>query len=152
MNKTFARGAAVKPKPVWDGKRAVRDGMVAVVYSGGYGAAWSAFADTREERDLRLFHPDLVGLVERFDEVIHEAERDRTPGAGGRAENFIRAKYEYIQEWARTWLGADAYEAEPGCRINLHVRWIPVGAEFVIHEYDGAECVRLKSQMDWITA
>jgi hypothetical protein len=35
---------------------------------------------------------------------------------------------------------------------NLTIQWIPVGTEFRINEYDGAESIILKERERWITA
>ena len=36
--------------------------------------------------------------------------------------------------------------------MDLEIEWIPVGTEFRIHEYDGAESIELKEELNWITA
>ena len=35
---------------------------------------------------------------------------------------------------------------------NLSIRWVPVGTEFRIDEYDGSESVVIKEEDHWITA
>ena len=35
---------------------------------------------------------------------------------------------------------------------ELVIRWIPLGTEFRIDEYDGAESIQLKDKEHWITA
>jgi hypothetical protein len=35
---------------------------------------------------------------------------------------------------------------------NLAVAWLPVGTEFQIEEYDGAESIKIKGELNWITA
>ena len=35
---------------------------------------------------------------------------------------------------------------------DLAVGWVPEGAEFRIKEYDGAESIELKGEINWITA
>jgi hypothetical protein len=35
---------------------------------------------------------------------------------------------------------------------DLEIEWIPVGAEFRIHEYDGAESIEIKEELNWFTA
>jgi hypothetical protein len=35
---------------------------------------------------------------------------------------------------------------------DLVVRWIPVGTHFRIHEYDGAETLEIREEMDWMVA
>ena len=36
--------------------------------------------------------------------------------------------------------------------IDLEIEWIPVGTEFRIHEYDGAENIELKEELNWFIA
>jgi len=36
--------------------------------------------------------------------------------------------------------------------LNLVVNWIDEGTEFTIDEYDGAESITFKENIDWITA
>ena len=59
--------------------------------------------------------------------------------------------------------GADPYEIEKYCERlygddhyfscdELTIAWIPEGTEFIIHEYDGSECLRFRSEMHWIVA
>ena len=35
---------------------------------------------------------------------------------------------------------------------QLAVAWLSVGTEFRIEEYDGAESIKIKNEIDWITA
>ena len=35
---------------------------------------------------------------------------------------------------------------------DLRIEWVPIGTEFRIHEYDGAESVECKDKLNWITA
>jgi hypothetical protein len=35
---------------------------------------------------------------------------------------------------------------------ELTVHWVPVGSQFQIHEYDGAESLRLASKQKWLVA
>jgi len=39
-----------------------------------------------------------------------------------------------------------------GGASDLTVVWVPVGTEFIIDEYDGAESIIFKNQEQWITA
>jgi hypothetical protein len=32
---------------------------------------------------------------------------------------------------------------------DLTVEWVPIGREFRIHEYDGAESIEYKDELDW---
>ena len=42
-------------------QKVIRDGMVAVLYSPGYGAGWYTW--NRDNEDM-MFHPEIVALVE----------------------------------------------------------------------------------------
>lgn len=103
-------------------ERVVRDGRVAVLYSPGFGAGWSTWGDS-EIRDRLLFDPEVVAWVE-----------------GGKQGPLpdLEAKYgEYFYDG-----GAD----------DLAIRWVPVGARFRIHEYDGSESVVLFDEDEWVEA
>ena len=43
-------------------------------------------------------------------------------------------------------------EVFKGGMIDLEIEWIPVGTEFRIHEYDGAENIELKEELNWFIA
>ena len=80
--------------------KVVRDGMVAVLYSPGYGAGWSTWAST-DIREQILYDPGLVDLVE------HEKWSE--------AQSYVTLKY------------PDFYA---GGLEDLHIEWIPVGTQF----------------------
>ena len=101
--------------------RVVRDGKVAVLYSAGYGAGWSTWAE-REMRERMLFDPKVVAWVEAG--KVGEVPTDH-----------------FGNEYLYTG-GAD----------DLTIRWITVGTQFRIHEYDGSEHVVLASEEEWHTA
>ena len=106
--------------------KVIRDGKVAVLVSPGFGAGWSTWAYSGEEdnRDFMLFDSTLVTMVERGDSV--EA-----------IEAYVTAKH------------PDTYCGGAG---DLKVQWLPVGTAFRIHEYDGAESVEIRDDIDWIIA
>jgi len=106
--------------------KVIRDGKVAVLVSPGFGAGWSTWAYNGEEdnRDFMLFDPTLVTMVERGDSV--EA-----------IESYVTA------------IHPDTYCGGAG---DLKVQWLPVGTAFRIHEYDGAESVEIRDDIDWIIA
>lgn len=106
--------------------KAVRDGKVAVLYSPGFGAGWSTWADD-EYVEFTMFDPGLVALAER------------------------RASEEEVKEYIRTTLGEEAYVYTGGWR-NICIRWIPVGTVFFIDEYDGSESIKEYSRQDYYTA
>lgn len=101
--------------------RVIRDDKVAVLYSPGYGAGWSTWADK--------------GLCERllFDPVV--VEWVEAGKVGEVPVDHLNDEYLYTG-------GAD----------DLTIRWVPVGTQFRIHEYDGSESVVLISEEKWFTA
>jgi hypothetical protein len=107
-----------------------RDQEVAVLYSPGYGAGWSTWAE-QSERELLLFDPDIVQLV---------MERD---------QNQITLE-EFEQRMEMIWQlkGYTSYCA-PG---EVQVTWLPEGTQFRIHEYDGSERVITLTEDIWHVA
>jgi len=104
-------------------ERVVRDGRVAVLVSPGFGAGWSTWAD-RELRERLLFDPEVVAWVE-----------------GGKVGSLPDLEEKY---------GADHFY--DGGASDLIVEWVPVGAKFRIHEYDGSESLVLESEEEWFVA
>jgi hypothetical protein len=99
----------------------IRDGKVAVLISGGYGAGWSSWTDHESEM---LFNPEIAQMVldeKSNDEIIAVAEA----------------------KWPEAYLGGID---------GLHVVWLPVGTEFRVTEYDGAESIQIKQDTNWIVA
>jgi hypothetical protein len=43
-------------------------------------------------------------------------------------------------------------EIYKGGMMDLEIEWVPVGTEFRIGEYDGAESIELKDEAGWFTA
>jgi hypothetical protein len=35
---------------------------------------------------------------------------------------------------------------------DLQVKWLPIGTHFSIYEYDGAESIEVREEIDWIVA
>lgn len=105
-------------------ERVVRDGKVAVLYSPGFGAGWSTWADD-SLRERLLFDPEVVAWVEG--------------GKKGPVPD-LEAKF-----------GDDDYFYDGGAS-DLQVRWVPIGVRFRIHEYDGSESVILETEEDWVVA
>jgi hypothetical protein len=105
--------------------KVIRDGKVAVLVSVGYGAGWSTwFSGNRKE--VLLFHPKIVEMVEQG----HKNEIKST--------------------WIEQELGLkDVYT---GGVDGLEIEWVPVGTQFVIHEYDGHESLRTIDDFYWMTA
>lgn len=104
-------------------ERVVRDGRVAVLVSPGFGAGWSTWAG-KELREQLLFDPVMVAWV--------------MAGKSGPLPD-LESKY------------GDQYFYDGGAS-DLIVAWVPVGAKFRIHEYDGSESIVLESEEEWLIA
>jgi len=103
-------------------EKLIQDNKVAVLYSPGFGAGWYTWNNVD------------CGAEIMFDPVL--------------AQYVLQAKYDEALTYASMrW--PDAYL---GGINDLQVEWIPIGTDFRIHEYDGAETIELKDEMDWVTA
>lgn len=101
----------------------IRDGNVAVLVAGGYGAGWSTWA--REFGEQMMFDPNVVEAVECGDVPLEDI-------------------LEYLEE---------TYPAEHFSGYGqLEVVWVPEGSRFRIEEYDGSEGLVLEKDYYWITA
>jgi hypothetical protein len=101
-------------------RKVVRDGMVAVLVSPGWGAGWSTWNDEPE----LVFLPEVVewvenGKMEDIDDVLRRVypEPYDLPYSGGACE--------------------------------LEVKWLPQGTPFCISECDGSESLKSPSSEDW---
>lgn len=126
--------ALVTPEIVIQGEivtdRIERDGMIAVLYSPGYGAGWSTWMeDSMVER--ALYCPRLV-------QFILENEGKYTPQRHAKMEAICKEEF-----------GEDAYF---GGLNQLEVDWVPKGTQFYIKAYDGSECIVQRDNMHWHTA
>jgi hypothetical protein len=101
-------------------EKVVREGLVAVLVSPGFGAGWSTW---NSEIPEIMFDPVVVGMVE-------DGTNPETITA------YCEAKY------------PNGYF---GGVTDLEVKWIPVGTQFRVHEYDGSETLECKDAMSWIT-
>ena len=98
-----------------------RDGKVAVLVSGGFGAGWSTWMD-EEHAAVLLYHPKIVELVEQ--KRTHEITQDICKDILG----ILDKENSYVCV-----LGAS----------NLRVEWIEKGSLFEIEEYDGSETLHI---------
>ena len=103
-------------------EKIVHNGLVAVLYSPGFGAGWSTWNNTFPQC---LFDPDIVRMVEKEDDP-HQIE------------SFAESKY-----------GEDFYG---GGAEDLRILWLPEGTEFIVNEYDGSESIQTKENIGWIKA
>lgn len=94
-------------------EKIVRDGMVAVAVSPGFGAGWSTWTDVNpmDARFNQLF------LDDKHDEAAALCDELELGYAGG----------------AR----------------DVEIKWVPVGTEFQIVEYDGTESIEYKDKIVW---
>ena len=113
----------------WDlvADRLIRDEKVAVLYSPGFGAGWSTWC--HEDLEVRLamvFDPQIADIVDQGEADWQE-----------RAEAIAQIKY------PNSYLGG---------LHDLQVKWLPVGTQFRVTEYDGSESIEVNTEIDWITA
>lgn len=95
-------------------KKYKKNGMVAVLYSPGYGAGWSTWTCKDEEIEFLLFDKKLARLVEAGD---------------------LAAAEKYV-----TSIHPDVYT---GGAKDLRIEWLPEGTHFRVEEYDGSERIVL---------
>ena len=106
--------------------RLMRDEQVAVLYSPGFGAGWSTWQEEANVRQCMLFDPQIADIVDQGAADWQE-----------RVEAIARIKY------------PDAYL---GGLQDLRVKWLPVGTQFRVLEYDGNESIEINGEQEWITA
>ena len=92
-----------------------KDGKVAVLVSGGYGAGWSTWAN--DHSDFLAFDAGLVDMAER------------------------KATIPEVEAYLKSQLGDDYYVYMGGWG-DVEVEWLEEGTPFYIHEYDGSESLR----------
>ena len=96
-------------------EKVIRDGKVAVLYSPGYGAGWSSWWHSNDvPKEFAVFDKSLVEAVERGDSYgkVEEMLKEKFPG-----------QYLCLLGWP------------------VKIKWLPVGTQFRIDEYDGSESV-----------
>lgn len=92
------------------------NGKVAVAYSPGFGAGWSTWNDD-ELAETLLFHPDIINMV------------------------LSNRQSEINTDWLVEHFGEEFKDVYRGGASNLSIKWVPVGTQFRIDEYDGSESV-----------
>jgi hypothetical protein len=103
--------------------KVIKNDMVAVLYSPGFGAGWYTWHGLEQ----LVFEPKIVEMVE-----------------AGRQE-------EIDKKWISENLGL-LENAYYGGAKDLEIRWVPVGKRFMIKEYDGSESVILEDDLNFLTA
>ena len=99
----------------------IENGLVAVLYSPGFGAGWYSWHGIRE----LLFDPKVVDMV------------------------MEKTSAKTIELYCETVYGKESYY---GGASDLEVTWVQPGFQFIIDEYDGAETLKLKEEIIWVTA
>ena len=107
-------------------KRYNGQGEVAVLYSPGYGAGWSTWALSDDEREASMYDSRIVDMV-----------------LAGKASEITSEFIENLWEVEHFYAGG----AERLC-----VEWIGVGNQFRINEYDGFETIEINANVDWDVA
>ena len=107
--------------------RVIRDGMVAVLFSPGFGAGWSTWSG--DYGDEMLFDPWIVDII--MSDSYNKDEKTQ------RILAHCAVKY------------PDLYT---GGVEQLTVEWIPQGTAFRITDYDGNESIEYRDMTDWTIA
>lgn len=115
-------------------KKIIRDGMVAVLYSPGFGAGWSTWNYNFPQC---MYDPDIVELIESY--TIDEPYDIESQ----------KAMVEKIIAIAVTKYGENFYE---GGAEDLCIEWLKEGTSFRVIEYDGSESIETPNSIFWQTA
>ena len=100
-------------------EKKIKDGMVAVLYAPNFGAGWYSWHGV----EALLYDPKVVDMVEE-------------KASGQTIESYCNEKY------------GNEYHYYGGCD-DLHFMWLPIGTHFYIHEYNGAETVEVREEINW---
>ena len=99
--------------------KVIRDGMVAVLISPGFGAGWSTW-----NSGLGLYEPLVVEWVE-----------DGCPYSVDELEQRLMKKLDV------------EYFYTGGAKDGLLIKWLPVGTKFLVQEYDGSEYIMTEEDL-----
>ena len=95
----------------------IKDGMVAVAISPGYGAGWSSWEHNNDLKDTMVFHPDIIKMI-------------------------LDGKQSQIDSnWLVEHFGKEYENVYTGGAYKLKIDWVRIGRTFRIDEYDGSECI-----------
>jgi len=108
-------------------KKMIEDGMVAVLYSPGYGSGWSTWAHSPEIAKFMTFDQRLVLAAQR------------------------KANVDEVNELLTDIFGPETYVGTGGWD-QIEISWVEQGTIFEIAEYDGAEHIRFYNAHDYYTA
>lgn len=107
---------------------------VAVLVSHGFGGGWSTWNNSELAWDKRV--------VEYVMQYMDSEQWRNCVGIGGTTE------YKEMMEFLHNiGYGNDVYLG--GLR-QIAIEWIPIGAHFIIKEYDGNEYVEYRDQIAWM--
>lgn len=120
----------------------IRDGKVAVLVSGDYGAGWSTWNHDYPEL---LFEPTVAEMVLDFQKASQDVYGDDY-------KDLYDRYYQAVESYIVNNVQIDYKPVYTGGISGLTVEWVPVGDRFRIREYDGAETLVLESNEQWITA
>lgn len=95
----------------------IRNGQVAIAYSPGFGAGWSTWEFNKKLTETLMFHPDIINMI------------------------LSDKQSEIDENWLITHFGEEFKDVYCGGASNLRIKWVPVGTQFRIDEYDGSESV-----------
>ena len=115
------------------------DGKVGVLISGGFGAGWSTWADSKD-REFFLFDRGLVALA--LDKEAANGPFDKT------TQWLIEMNTEELEDYLKE-SGIDSFT---GGWAGVYVKWMDPGTEFIVEEYDGSESLRYRDNEDWMSA
>ena len=107
---------------------------IAVLVSHGFGGGWSTWNNSELAWDKRV--------VEYVMQHMNSEQWRNCVGIGGTAEH--KEMMEFLHNIG---YGNDVYLG--GLR-QIAIEWIPVGAHFIIKEYDGNEYVEYRDQTAWM--
>jgi len=112
-----------------------KDGKVAVLITGGFGAAWSANSVSPLAYDKRIIKFWLD----------HKDNKEFMRSASDYKDNFVNS---YVKQFFKDW-GYDYVYL--GAFDSLELVWVEKGKPFQIREYDGSEWIEYYDPDKWIT-
>jgi hypothetical protein len=121
------------------------EGKVGVLISGGYGAGWSTWADSKD-REFMLFDRGLVALA--LDKEAAYKSRDSERISKHELDEQIDKSFVDVEEY----LHANNRDPYIGGWAGVYVVWMDPGTEFIVEEYDGSESLRYRDKENWISA
>ena len=122
-----------------------KEGKVGVLISGGYGAGWSTWADSKD-REFLLFDRGLVELA-----LVKEAAYENRDYIDKALWKAVDMEAKFISD-VEDYLHANNHDTYTGGWINTYVKWMDPGTEFIVEEYDGSESLRYRDSDRWMTA